>query len=117
MLGHIKSRWWYPFLAVQAVGLFHLLYPLSLHYRRTVARFAILPLLPGGPIALVLDWFLHERHWMLRDVPKLKALDILFISCVTLVINCGLFALAILVVRWIVRVRRNSWRKNAYTFD
>lgn len=118
MLDRLKTRWWYVYLATQVVGLFHAFYPLLFHYRHTVGRILILPLLPGGVIAMMLDWMWRGHSWaLLVHVPPLQTRDEVFIGVATLIINCVIFALVVLVVRWAVRVRKNSWRKNAYTFD
>jgi hypothetical protein len=92
------------------VGLFHLFIPLPSYYRQHIGRFFILPLLPGGPIAMTIDWYTHGRI-----VPRV--FDQILIAVITLSINCGLFALVIAVVLRAVRIRQNSWRTNANTFD
>jgi len=117
MLKRVKSRWWYVYLALQLVGLFHAFFPLPFHYRHVVGRYAILPLLPGGPIALMLDWVIRSGGFVLYRIPPLRFIDELLIGIVTLAINCGLFALLIVLVRWAVGVRKRSWRSNAYSID
>jgi hypothetical protein len=112
MLAHLKSRWWWPYLALQAIGLFHLFYPLPFHYRHHFGRLAILALVPGGPTAIALDWMIHG--WKIIGP---NAIDDVFIGAATLLINCALFALLIVVVRWAVRVRKNSWRTRVNSID
>ncbi len=43
--------------------------------------------------------------------------DDILVAIVTLLINSGLFALVFGIVSWALRVRKNSWRANAYTRD
>ncbi|HEY5331890.1 MAG TPA: hypothetical protein VIJ79_18565 [Acidobacteriaceae bacterium] len=112
MLARLKSRWWWPYLALQAIGLFHLFYPLPSHYRHHFGRLAILALVPGGPTAVILDWMIHGRKIIGTAIG-----DEVFISVITMLINCTLFALLIVVVRWAVRVRKNSWRTRVNSID
>jgi hypothetical protein len=124
VLDRLKTRWWYFYLATQAVGLFHAFYPLSYRYRHTVGRFAILPLVPGALVAYMLDWLIHVHGWTTHAVPQMKTIDEWFIGLMTLAVDCVFFAAIILIVRWVsafvrrvLQARRNSWRKNAYTLD
>jgi hypothetical protein len=124
VLERIKSRWWYVYLASQGIGLFFAFYPLSYHVRHTVGRFAILPLVPGVLLAYVLDWVIRVHGWTTHTLPQMTAIDGWFIGLITFAINCVFFAFLILMVRWgsafvrrALQARRNSWRKNANTFD
>ncbi len=117
MLDRIKSRWWYPYLALQAVGLFHGFYPLPWHYRHTIGKVMMLPMVPGGIIGLMLDWIMRTGRLQLHGTPPLRVADDCLIGVITLTVNCSLFAVIIASAKWAARVRRNSWRKNAYTFD
>jgi hypothetical protein len=101
-------RWWSIYLALQLAGLFHLFFPLPYHYRHTLGRLFVIPLLPGGPLAMGLDLYVFRRT---GPTPS----DDILVAIVTLLINCGLFALVIGVASWAVRVRRSSWRANAYS--
>src|ERR1700744_1992640 len=107
MLRARKLRWWSIYLALQLAGLFHLFVPLPYHYRRSLGRLFLQPLLPGGPLAMWLDSYVLRRT-------RLTLADDVLVAIATLLINCGLFALAIGVVSRAVRSRRNSWRANAY---
>jgi hypothetical protein len=103
-----KFWWWSIYLALQLVGLFHLFVLLPYHYRHSLGRLFIQPLLPGGPLAMWLDSYVLRRT-------RLTLSDDFLVAIVTLSINCGLFALAIGVVSWAGRVRKNSWSANSYT--
>ena|ERR1700756_1083091 len=105
-----KFRWWSIYLTVQLVGLFHLFVRLPYHYRHTLGRLFVLPLLPGGPLAMWLDLYVLGRT-------RLALPDDILVAIVALLINSGLFALVFGIVSWALRVRKNSWRANAYTRD
>jgi hypothetical protein len=111
MLKWVQSRWWYLYLPLQAVGLFHLFYPLPFHYRHGVGRLTVLPLMPGGPIAFWIDWMVRGGSLNLHRVDEWA------IGTLTLTINCVIFAVVVAALRWSARTRHNSWRKNADTFD
>ena len=50
-MASFRTKYWWPYLAVQAVGLFHLFYLLPLHYRHVVGRWVMVPVFPPFAVA------------------------------------------------------------------
>ncbi len=108
----VKMKWWWSFWVIQAIGLFHFLYPLPFHYRHTIGKWASLPVLPGVLLAWVADLSIRSRSLTQITVHRLEVLDYCFIVIITELINCGIFALAV----WLTsRYRERRIRRIAGT--
>jgi hypothetical protein len=98
----VKTKWWWPYLGIQAIGLFHFFYPLPFHYRHTIGKWASLPVLPGVSIAWVADLCIREHSLTQISIQRLEVVDYCFIIVITELINCGVFALAV----WLINGHR-----------
>jgi hypothetical protein len=87
-------------MAIQAIGLFHLFYPLSFHYRDTVGKLATFPILPGALVAMTTDFAIRSGSLTTIRVRSLTLSDKAFIVIVSELINCGIFAILVLLAGW-----------------
>ena len=101
MKASLKTRWWWPYLAAQAIGLFHFFHPLPFHYRHTIGKWAALPVFPGISIGWTLDLCIRSGS-VTRIYPQLVygLADYCFIVIVAELINCGAFALTVWLANW-----------------
>ena len=102
-MASFRTRWWLPYLTIQAIGLFHLFYPLPYHYRHTVAKWAASPVLLGFEVGYTADTCFRDHRITNLYAQRLTLVDNCFIIFIAELINCGLFALAVLIVRYLRR--------------
>ncbi len=101
MLKQTKTKAWAMYMALQAIGLIYLFTPLPVWFEHNlIVRRVILAVIPGSVPAIALDFMKRQRF-------AFAPLDIALITVITLVIDCGLFAVVLLLADMIIK-RRNA---------
>lgn len=95
-----KTKWWWPYLAIQAIALFHWFYPLRFHYRHVVGKWVGLPAMPGMLVGMVADACVRSGSVSRISVRQMNLTDSYFVALVAEFINCGLFAVAVWLTHW-----------------
>jgi hypothetical protein len=104
-----KTRWWWPYLVIQAVALLHWFYPLPFHYRHQVGKWVSSPAMPGMLVGMVTDASIRSASVSRITVRSMNLADKCFIAIVAELFNCGLFAVAV----WLVhRYRHRNVQHN-----
>ena len=93
----VKTKWWWPYLTIQAIAIFHFLYPLPYHYRHTVAKWAALPVMPGVLAAWLADACIRSGSVTRIFFYPPKLADTSFLLIGGELINCGLFAVVVML--------------------